>query len=340
MTKPLTIAELIDAYRSDPDSAYVKPSDKGGLRYPTKQNAAGLLRRITADMGFVKVSDIDARFMLRMHEQWTERGVSMAHSLIAQLRTLATFGATLLKNKDCRELKITLHDMKFKNGKPRTVFLSAEQADLIRHHARAAQLGSMALAQAFQYEGALRQKDVIGEMVPETEPGESEITWRGEKWLRGLRWDEIDADLILAHVMSKVGKTAVLDLKLAPMVLEELARAYPGFAAGDGSFNRAALPVSGPIIVHEGTGRPWDSWKFRMTWRELARGAGIPDNVQNRDSRSGRITEAVANGASLDEAKELAGHSDIQTTQIYTRGKQAKARKAQQAIGARGVKPA
>ena len=43
----------------------------------------------------------------------------------------------------------------------------------------------------------LRQKDVIGEWVPRSEPGPSDI-WNsdGEKWLRGLRWQEIDGNLI------------------------------------------------------------------------------------------------------------------------------------------------
>lgn len=339
MTKPLTINALIDAYRSDPDSAYVKPSDKGGLRYRTKENADSLMRRVREDMGFVQIADIDARFMLRMHEQWTERGVAMAHALIAQLRTLTTFGATLLKNKDCRELKITLHDMKFKNGTPRTVHLTAAQADLIRHHARTAQLASMSRAQAFQFEFAFRQKDCIGEWIPDGEPGESDTRWHGQKWVRGLRWEEIDADLILQHVTSKRGKLAVHDLKLAPMVCDELARAYPGFVVGE-TFDRAALPTSGPIIVAEDNGRPWSTAKFRATWRSIARTAGIPDNVQNRDSRAGAITEATDGGASLEQAKELAGHSDIQTTQIYSRAKVSKAREAQQARVAQRKKPA
>jgi hypothetical protein len=334
--KRLTIADLIDAYRADPDSPYLK------LRYRTRENSDSLLRRIRVDMGFLTIceDEIDARFMLRMHEQWTVRGVAMAHSLIAQLRSLATFGATLLKNKPCRELKILLHDMKFKNSTPRTLFLTAEQADLIRHHARTAQLASMSLAQAFQFEFAFRQKDVIGEWVPEREPGESDTTWRGQKWLRGVRWEEIDADLILTHVTSKRGKLATHDLTLAQMVVDELTRAYPGFARADGTLDRSALPVSGPIIVHEETGRPWLTPKFRATWRMIARTAGIPDDVQNRDSRAGAITEATDGGASLEQAKELAGHSDIQTTQIYSRAKASKAREAQTARVAQRKKPA
>lgn len=330
MSKRLTIGELIDKYTTDPDSGYRR------LRHVTRQNTDSLLRRIRADIGFVAITedDFDARFIMRLHEQWMERGVSTAHALMAQLRTMATFGATLLKNKQCRELKVTLHDMKFKNGKAREVIMTVAQSDLIRNHARTAQLASMALAQALQFECAFRQKDVIGEWVPEDEPGESDVRCIGNrarrlKWLRGVTWNEIDDHLVLRHITSKKLKPVTHHLTLAPAVLDELARAYPGFARGDGTYDRAALPKSGPIVVNEKSGRPWRTPEFRETWRKIARSAGIPDHIQNRDNRASAVTEATANGASLEQAKELAGHSDIATTQIYSRGREEKGRQAQ-----------
>jgi hypothetical protein len=82
---------------------------------------------------------------------------------------------------------------------------------------------SIALAQAFQFECTLRQKDVIGELVPLSEPGVSLVVIRNQKWLRGIVWQEIDQNLILKHVTSKKQKLTEVDLKLAPMVIEELA---------------------------------------------------------------------------------------------------------------------
>jgi hypothetical protein len=42
---------------------------------------------------------------------------------------------------------------------------------------------SITLAQAFQFEVMLRQKDVIGEWAPGSEPGVSAVTHAGQKWL-------------------------------------------------------------------------------------------------------------------------------------------------------------
>jgi hypothetical protein len=55
------------------------------------------------------------------------------------------------------------------------------------------------LAQALQFELMLRQKDVIGEWVPDSEPGENDIHHDGRKWFRGIRGDAIDGDMILRH---------------------------------------------------------------------------------------------------------------------------------------------
>jgi hypothetical protein len=45
---------------------------------------------------------------------------------------------------------------------------------------------SVALAQALQFEGKLPQKRVLGEWVPQTERGLSDLFVRDQKWLPGL----------------------------------------------------------------------------------------------------------------------------------------------------------
>jgi hypothetical protein len=83
---------------------------------------------------------------------------------------------------------------------------------------------SMALAQAFQFDGTMRQKDIIGEWVPLDEPGPlSDVISGNEKWVRGIRFEEIDQNLILRHVTSKRDKLLTIDLKQCPMVMKELA---------------------------------------------------------------------------------------------------------------------
>jgi hypothetical protein len=296
-----TVRTLIQCYRTDQDSNYRK------LRFGTRRHYDSLLRRIDTDLGETIIGDIDARQMLRTHEAWTASGIPMAHALIGMLRTLLSFGATLLKSKECRALKVDLHDMKFKMGAPRSERLTAEQAMAICAEARDRKLYSLALAQAIQFECMLRQRDVIGEWVPIKEPGLSDVFHEGDKWLRGIQWSEIDANLILRHITSKRQKLVEHDLSVAGMVMEEFARI-------------GTLPTTGPVIVCEITGRPWRGHHFRETWRKIARAVGIPDSVRSMDSRAGGITEATEAGADLEHIKHAAAHSDIAMTQKYSRG--------------------
>lgn len=306
-----TLATLIDCYLRDPDSGFVK------LRFKTRENYMSLCRRLTVDHGDVLVDDIKARNLLRWHEDWTAKGrIAMAHSLVGMLRMLINFGMTILEDDECARVSAVLSKMKFPMGKPRLSILTAKHAIALRAEAHNRGLHSMALAQAFQFECMLRQKDVIGEWVPLSEPGLSDVTAGYDKWLRGLRWEEISDNLILRHTTSKRQKEIEIDLKLAPMVMEELER-IPNLQ-------------NGPVIVSDLTGLPWVTHVWRRIWREVADAAGIPRDVRNMDSRAGAITEATEVGADLEHIKHAATHSDIGMTQRYSRGSAEKTAKVMQ----------
>jgi hypothetical protein len=176
--------------------------------------------------------------------------------------------ATVLGDPGCERLSIVMHKMRFKMAEPRKQRLTAEQASAVRRMAHKMKLPSIALAQALQFDCKLPQKDVIGEWVPLSEPGASDVIHKGLKWVRGLRWNTIDENLIL-----RLGRVE-FDLKLAPMVLEELT-------------TWGERPTDGrPIIVREVDGFPYASHEFRRQWRQIARAAGMPDTVYNMDSRA------------------------------------------------------
>jgi len=213
-----------------------------------------------------------------------------------------------------------MHKMKFPMGKPRNSILTADQVVALRTAAHKLEFHSVALAQAFQFELMLRQKDVIGEWVPMSEPGVSDIKDGNEKWLRGLRWNEIDVNLVLRHVTSKRNKEIEVDLHNAPMVIEELKRLVG--LAPDEKLLREHLPPSGAIIRRGAL--PYLAINFRRDWRACARAAGIPDDVYNMDSRAGAISEATEFGADLEHVRHAATHSDIAMTQRYSRGSRQK----------------
>jgi hypothetical protein len=325
------LESLIHNYRTDKDSPYQKN------RYHVRQGRDSLLRRIGALYGAVPLSEIKWRTLLAWHREWSREGKhpSAGLAFIGQIRALFSFGR-LLEDPDCVRLCGVMSGMRFNGIAPRGQKVTAEYAEMIRSAARAQfGWGSIALAQAFQFECTLRQKDVIGEWVPLSEPGISDVVRQidprfrrrgANKWLRGIRWEEINDKLVLEHITSKKQKKVTIDLKLAPMVIEELqlmVGAQPLLHVDETTkrvtVNRHFLPASGPVIQNDITGLPWDPTEYRRKWRLTARHCGIPDDVWNMDSRSGAISEADMAGAPREWVQQAATHSSSEQTADYTR---------------------
>jgi len=263
----LNVATLIARYKTDKNSGY---SD---LRFRTREHYDSMLRRIERDIGKELIEDMDAGHIWRVYEAWAESGrISMAHALVVMLRGLFVFGADVLKSKHCRELKFTMSEMKFPKAKGQSEPLTDKHAAAIINKAHELNLHSLALAQAFQSECGLAQRDVIGEWVPESEPGDSDLHHDGMKWLRGIRWDEIGKDLVLRHPRSRDGK--MLEIKLSgPLLMKELARCSD------------KQGTQGPIVVSEDTDLPYVAHQFRRIWREVADTVGVPKHIKNMDSK-------------------------------------------------------
>lgn len=304
-----TLKSLCDCYRRDADSGFDKKEHKTRLYYEA------LMKRIVADKGNELLRDLKGRVFLRWHEDLTERGIAMAHAIMGMMRTLVSFGANILEDKECERLRGLLSGMKFKQPKPRNERLTAEQATAIRKMAHEEGLHSIALAQAIQFECMLRQKDVIGEWMPQSEPGLSDVLHGPEKWMKGVRWEYIDENLILRHTTSKRKKEVEINLALAPMVMEELEWLR---------IDTGKVPTRGPIVISDYTGLPWHGQHFRRHWRKVADFAGVPKSVRNMDSRAGAITEATEAGAELEHIKQAATHGDISMTQRYARNQRGK----------------
>ena len=303
MTDP-TLYGLVEQYKADRVSGWQK------LRYHTRQNHEFLLTRILAAHGSRTIASIRRRDIEEWHLDWSDDGrkVAMGHSFMSKLRTLFNYGASMLEDPDCIRLAMVLRGCKFAMGAPRKTFIQAQHAIAIRQQAHRLGYHSIALAQALQFELVLRQRDVIGEWVPDSERVDSSLIWRGQKWHRGLRWDEIDGDLVLRHKTSKTRKDLEVDLTLAGMVMEEI-NALP-------QYMRLA---SGPIVICEATGMPWHAAEFRRKWRLCADLAGVPRELFNMDSRSGGITEGTDAGIPLEIMSKAATHSDTATTARYNR---------------------
>lgn len=309
----MRLSKLIRLYKKDPLSRWHK------LRYSTRQNHENLLRQIDRRYGRVKLRKIKARTLLEWHAEWLdETKFSAARAFIKKIRTVFGFGMTILEDEDCLRIRQVMTAMRFPGAPRRKQRILVKQAAAVRAGAWHKNRGSIALAQAFQFDLMLRQKDVIGELIPaDIEEGGDGIAFGEMKWVRGLLWSEVDDQLILRHQTSKTGKPVVADLKLAPMVLQDLRRS--GVVSARGRV-RIIKRLEGPIIVDERTREPYRAYEFRRIWRSIAREQEIPDNVFNMDSRAGGITEAFDSGASPDNIRAAATHSELATTQGYNRG--------------------
>jgi len=321
-----TLRSLSRFYQADKDSPF------RALRYRTRRRFGVELRMIETALGDVRVKNITFRDPKRWFAEFAapdvlggRRKLTLAYQLMARLKQILKFGKLALpESSGCERVVKMFEELEFAGGQPRRKqYRTYEQAKLICEEAHRRGLHSIALTEAIMFECGVRQKDVIGEWIPRTEPGVTDVFSGASKWLMGARWEEIDANFVWKHRLGKsvkgaanvmeadVGKTELFDLLAFPMVRSELERIAP--------LNRGKFPASGPVIIYEGTGRPWTHSFFCTYWRQCARAVGIPDEMQSRDSRAGAATEADRAGVPREKVRRFHGHSDEETTAIYQR---------------------
>jgi hypothetical protein len=89
---------------------------------------------------------------------------------------------------------------------------------------------------AGMFDLGMRQKDMIGEWVPRSEPGVTDVFSGGSKWLMSARWEEIDEQFVWKHRLSKsVTREGIMELETGKTELFETLefppscqRAHPG----------------------------------------------------------------------------------------------------------------
>jgi integrase len=317
-----TIRSVINFWQVEPSSPYHLL--EASSRHPYDVYA----RMIIETVGERRVDVIDGRDLRRWHTEWSaplEEGgkprLAAARMAVIVLKTALTFCATCRK-PGCADLRDILRDMRFSGPRPRTEAPTAVEVIAARKAAHELGHGPAALAYALQFEGAMRQEDVIGKWVPLADKTPSLIIDGNEKWI-GPMWSQIDENTILRCTPKKTqftsGAQVVLDLRMMPMVLVEL-----------GNFPVEAR--RGPLIVNPDTGLPYKYETFRDLWRKAANRAGIKVTVWNRDLRAAGITEGRQAAAPTDDLAKQAGHSNKRTTaRVYDRDRLEAARRVAQA---------
>lgn len=305
-----TFGTLLALYETDPDSTFHKLK-------PTSARPYGVyLRKLKRTIGARRIDAIDGRDLNRWFETWAapdkpdgKKKLAAAAMAMNVLKSATSFGI-VCRRPGCAELMTIMDELEFPRPRSRRYAPAAKEITAARAAAHRAGRPLRALAYALQFETTLRQYDVVGQWVPLSDPRPSAVLGYGEKWL-GPSWSQVDGNLIFRLTPGKTEDTTevdgVYDLKIYPMVMEELAH-----------IPREARV--GPIILNEATGQPYRDTVWREGWREDADAAEIPKHVWNRDLRAGGITEGGKAGAKLEDRAKQAGHAAVQTTaRVYDR---------------------
>ena len=299
-----TVASLAHQFQTHPASSYCR------LKWNSQRAYDAKIKIIAANVGARQVRALTAQDFYAWHAAWgapTTEGKPArpfrARLCIAVLRAMMSFG-TVMAWSDCERADRILGKLRFPKTPDREARLEWHHVQAIRAAAHREGRPSIALAQTLMFELSFRQKDVIGEWVPNAQ-GQGGIVRGGKRWALGLQWSDISEYLVLSKKTSKTGSRVAFDLRLYPSVMEEINRT-------------PAEQRIGPMIVNETTGSPYTDG-FARTWRGIARAAGVPDAVQNRDSRAGGITEGLDAGAVLSDVAKHAGHADTKQTMAYDR---------------------
>ena len=309
-----TIGSLCRLYQTSDVSPYKKQ------KWNTQYNNDHGIKIIVATVGKRLIGPLTGEDFLRWHMNWsepkTEGGkprLARAKHCIDILRAVVKHGA-ICRYPGCREASNILSDLRFKVPPPRTEKLEYHHAVQIIEAAHKMGLHSVALAQALQFECSLRQKDVVGEWLPGA-AGVGGIVFKDRRWANGLVWSDIDSDFILRKETIKRGVPVEHDLRICPLVLQEIELIPPEKRIG-------------PMVISETTGEPYKRGKFSETFARVRKTTDVPSTIWNMDSRAGAISEAYDGGSSQIDSMKMAGHQDPKMSQRYNRGSLAQTTRA------------
>jgi hypothetical protein len=316
-----TIRSVIRLWQTDQTSPYHRI--EASTRHPYDSYA----RMIDETVGARRVDRLDSADLQRWNDEWSapkEEGGKPRLAAARMARIVLKNALTFAKGRrkpGCAELLEIFREMKFAGPRPRIEAPTKEQIIAARKAAHSIGHPIAALAYALQFEGTVRQWDVIGKWVPLTDKKPSTVIDGNQKWV-GPMWAVIDEHLILRYTPAKTqftsGAQVALDLKLMPMVMEELAK----------------VPMEarrGPLIVNPRTGLPYRGWYYGRVWDKVRKLTGIPKTVWNRDLRAAGVTEArEADATNADVAKSI-GDTERTTAKVYDRARLAAARRVSHA---------
>ena len=297
------VAYLV-CFKSTPNSQFHE------VKRNTRKTYADSLKVIENTVGNQLVRNVTVVDVRRWWRNWrlpTSDGgptrAKRAYDAVQNLRMILRFGYAL-NYPDCGSLVERLQMVRFEKPGAREKEMTAAQVTAFVR--KALELGErdMAIGVAAQFELMLRQKDIIGEWNPTKPNVPHAVHFGDEMWTGQFRWDNIPGWQLRLKT-SKNRSAITFDLAGYPMLLP-LLESVP-------HVERVGAIIKGE---HE---LPIRERSYRKWFREIARKAGIPDEVWSIDSRAGAATEAYEAGADFKAISDHLTHAKSRTTVRYIR---------------------
>jgi len=309
-----TIYSLSQLFQKHPESTFQT------VKHNTRDSYVDSLKIIEATVGARVVRNLSVLDVRRWYRNWRapaapgkpER-IKRAHDCVAVFRMILRFGHAL-DHEECGKLDEKLAKVRFeKSGSREQEMTFVQAAAFVR---KALEMGrggvmtwdrarSMAIGVAAQFDLLLRQKDIIGEWrVAEADVAGVIYDGHGQMWVGRFRWDNVPGWKLRLKT-SKTRSAIEFDLQNYSLL----------------------FPLLESVPLHERTGSivkgehglPVRPNSYRNWFRQIARAAGIPDDVWNMDTRAGGATEADEAGADLKAISDHLTHSETKTTIRYIR---------------------
>jgi hypothetical protein len=303
-------------------------SDFHTVKYNTRSTYTTSLKLIETTVGQRLLRNVTIVDVKHWYAQWRKPAVEggkqrlkRAHEAVSMFRTVVRFlGA--LRVPECKLLAEELKLVRFEKSGAREVELnSGHVCAFIR---TALELGNkgviprdralyMAIGVAAQFETMLRQKDIIGEWpkdATDTEKaisrGGAHVRHGGEVWIGWFTWEKVPGWLWRVRTSKSKYRSAMThDLSTYGLLFPLLEMVPHDQRVG--------------AIVKGEHGLPMRQSSYGKWFRDIARPAGIPDEVWNMDARAGAATEAEESGVELAAISDAAGHTKQTTTLRYIR---------------------
>jgi hypothetical protein len=317
-------------YQEHPHSKFHKVS------HTTRRGYLSDLKVIEATVGARLIRNLTVLDVEHWYDEWRkgavkydEKGkmtvgperIDRAHHAVAMFRTVIYFMAALA-HPDCERLAARLEKVKFERGRAREQELTYQHVSaFIRTAMDLGRRGVipgdralyMAIGIASQFEMMLRQKDIIGAWEPTkadrrfpTGISVIKLDEEAETWSGFFTWENIPGwRWRMRTTKSKYRAPAEFDLTIYGLL-------YPLLEAVDHDLR------VGPIVKGEGR-LPVRYRSYAKWFRQIARIAGIPDDVQSMDARAGGATEADEAGAAEEAIQGAMTHTNKTTTLRYIR---------------------